>query len=54
MAYDPEIARAFRESVITWRKDERAAMVAHAFAERIVDEVLLPYAATSPKIPPRP
>jgi AcrR family transcriptional regulator len=83
MAYDPEVARAFRESVITWRKDEMAAMVArgiargevradvtfeivrelgqamlwhrllvsgdpitHEFAERIVDEVLVPFAAT--------
>ena len=32
MAYDPEVARAFRESVITWRKDEMAAMVARGIA----------------------
>ncbi len=91
MAYDPEVARAFRESVITWRKDEMTAMVArgiargevradvtfeivrelgqamlwhrllvtgdpitHEFAVRIVDEVLVPFAATSPRTPPRP
>jgi AcrR family transcriptional regulator len=91
MTYDPEVARAFRESVITWRKDEMAAMVArgiargevrpdvrfeilrelgqavlwhralvtgdpvsHELAEQIVDEVLLPFAATSPRTPGHP